>query len=190
MDFPTKKYQIIYADPPWSYYNGKTTKKTNKDFGKFFARPESHYDTMSLDDMKQLPIQSISDDNCLLFMWVTGAKLDWGMELLKSWGFQYITVPFVWVKTQKDGQVRKNGTGWYTIQNAEYVLLGRKGKLERKRKDIKQIIMEQNGEHSVKPEEVRKRIELLYGEVPRIELFARRKVEGWEVWGNEVSENV
>lgn len=93
MDFPTKKYQIIYADPPWQYSNFKGK-------GTAYGDVLAHYNTLSLEELKNLPIQSISDENCLLFMWATYPNLKEGLELLESWGFKYKTVAFTWVKTR------------------------------------------------------------------------------------------
>ena len=187
VDFPSKQYEIIYADPPWSYYNGTTKEQTDEDFGDFYNRPDQYYDLLSIEDLKKFPIEKISADQSLLFMWATGPKLHRAIELIKGWGFKFVTVPFIWIKTQKDGSIRQNGNGWYTIQNAEYVLLGRKGaRLDRSRKDQKQIVLEPNKKHSKKPEEVRKRIDKMYQGRDKLELFARQEVKDWDVWGKEV----
>lgn len=174
-----KKYQIIYVDPPWTYDNfqGK---------GSYYGDVSRHYETMSLEELKKLPIKNIADDNCVMFMWATFPNLKEALELLGSWGFKYKTVAFVWVKTDKNGRVRNDGLGFYTMSNAEIVLIGKKGKLERKSTGIKQIVFGQRREHSRKPEEVYTRIEKMYGGLPRIELFARCRREGWDAWGNEV----
>lgn len=187
VNFPDKKYEIIYADPPWSYYNGTTKKQTDKDFGNFYNRPDQYYDLLSIEDLKKFPVEEISANQSLLFVWATSPKLHRAIELIRGWGFKFVTVPFVWIKTQEDGSIRQNGNGWYTIQNAEYVLLGRKGaRLDRSTKDQKQIVLEPNQEHSEKPEEVRNRIDKMYQNKRKIELFARREVDNWEVWGKEV----
>ena len=187
MDFPNNQYEIIYADPPWSYYNGTTKEQTEEDFGDFYNRPDQYYNLLSIEDLKKFPVETISASQSLLFMWATGPKLHRAIELIRGWGFKFVTVPFVWVKTQKDGSIRQNGNGWYTIQNAEYVLLGRKGaRLDRSRKDQKQMVLEPNQEHSKKPEEIRRRIDRMYQNREKIELFAREEVEDWDVWGEEV----
>ncbi len=106
---------------------------------------------------------------------------------MKLWGFKYATVGFVWVKLKNDlSEVRKDGLGKYTISNAEYCLIGRKGKYKRESKAVQQIVQTPKLGHSKKPEEVRTRIVELVGNLPRIELFARQKTDGWDVWGNEV----
>ena len=189
-----KKYQIIYADPPWSYSNfqGK---------GSYFGDVSRHYSTMSFDELKKLRISKISDDNCILFMWATFPNLEQAISLVKEWGFIYKTVAFVWVKMKNDmSEPRGDGMGFYTLSNAEIVLIGTKGKFTRNRKDIKQIVLSPKWEHSRKPDEVRNRIVELCGDIPRIELFARdngdkdifgkNKLDGWDSWGNEVPNDI
>ena len=187
MNFPTKKYKIIYADPPWSYesYSGKSEKDfLNKK--RIWGIAESNYETMSIEELKQLPVQSISDDDCILFMWATFPNLQQALDLIKAWGFEYKTVGFVWEKFGKSNNTtKKYGLGWYTRSNAEIVMIGRKGKFDRKSAAVQQIVKSTIGEHSRKPNEVRERILKLCGDLPRIELFARTKVYGWDVWGND-----
>ena len=179
--FPNKKYNIIYADPPWDYGN---TKNLN---GQFWGMADKHYPVMKLDDIKNLPIQSIAEENCYLFLWTTSPFLEKSFEVIKAWGFKYATVGFVWVKMKNDmSEVRKDGLGKYTISNAEYCLIARKGKYWRNARNIQQIVMTPKFKHSQKPTEARDRIVDLCGDLPRIELFAREKVDGWGVWGNEV----
>ena len=108
-----------------------------------------------------------------------------GTEVLKSWGFKYKTVGFTWVKTNKN-KGYYSGLGFYTNSNCEICLIGRKGKFNRNSKKVKQLVVDQLREHSRKPDCVRDRIVELCGDLPRIELFARQKVEGWDCWGNEV----
>ena len=173
-----KKYNIIYADPPWDYGN---TKNLN---GQFWGIAEKHYPVMKFDDIKNLPIDKICDDNCYLFLWTTSPFLEKSFEVMKSWGFNYCTVGFVWVKTTNDGKrVREDGLGKYTISNAEYCLIGRKGKYIRESKKVKQIILHRKQKHSQKPDEIRDRIVELCGDLPRIELFATKKVDGWDSTG-------
>jgi N6-adenosine-specific RNA methylase IME4 len=108
-------------------------------------------------------------------------------EVIKAWGFKYATVGFVWIKTTNDkSKIRGDGLGKYTISNAEYCLIAKKGKYWRQHKNVKQIIMSPKDKHSKKPNEAKNRIIELAGDLPRIELFARQKSEGWDVWGNEV----
>ena len=173
-----KKYNIIYADPPWDYGN---TKNLN---GQFWGIAERHYPVMKFDDIKNLSVNKLSDDDCYLFLWVTSPFLEKSFEIIKSWGFKYCTVGFVWLKTTNDGKrVRGDGLGKYTISNAEYCLIGRKGKYIRNSKSVKQIILHPKQKHSQKPDEIRDRIVELCGNIPRIELFATKKVEGWDSTG-------
>ena len=184
-----KKYQIIYADPPWFYNKrnlvGKDGKRNNFAWGA-----TNHYPVMKTKDICELPISLIADKNCILFLWATFPRLSDAMEVIKAWGFQYKTVGFVWVKTMKNGQVRMDGLGNYTMSNAEICLIATKGKVHRERTGIKQIVLSSKTTHSWKPEEVRYRISCLMGDLPRIELFARQKTEGWDVWGNECKNDI
>lgn len=184
-----KKYQIIYADPPWKYSDSRNYKTKNNPTGAGGA--SKHYKVMTLEEIKNLSVQNISADDCFLFMWCTGPKMDWGIDVIKAWGFQFVTIPFVWIKMKNDmSEPRADGIGCYTLNNAEYILLGRKGKYTRNSTKVKQIIMTPKYEHSEKPDEARNRIVELIGDLPRIELFARKKVSGWDCWGNEVESDI
>jgi len=179
--FPNKKYQIIYADPPWDYGN---TKNLN---GQFWGIADKHYPVMRLEDIKALPIHNLANEDCYLFLWTTSPFMEKSFEVIKSWGFKYATIGFVWIKMRNNmDEIRGDGLGKYTISNAEYCLIARKGKYWRNAKNVKQIIMSPKDKHSKKPDEIRKRIVELVGNLSRIELFARQKTEGWDVWGNEV----
>jgi N6-adenosine-specific RNA methylase IME4 len=184
-----KKYNIILCDPPWKYEDGRNTPTKNNPSGAGGA--SKHYPTLSLDEIKAFPVPEITDTSCMLLMWCTGPKMDWGIEILKYWGFHFCTIPFVWIKIKHNSnEIRLDGIGSYTLNNAEYVLLGRKGKYWRKSTKVKQIIFSQKMKHSEKPEELKRRIVDLFGDVPRIELFCRRKTKGWDVWGNEVVSDI
>lgn len=175
-----QKYNIIYADPPWDYGN---TKNLN---GQFWGMADKHYPVMKLADIKNLPIHNLAADDCYLFLWTTSPFLEKSFEVVKSWGFKYATVGFVWIKMKNDmSEVRGDGLGRYTISNAEYCLIARKGKYTREARNVKQIIMTPKFKHSEKPSEIRDRITQLCGDLPRIELFARQNVDGWDAWGNE-----
>lgn len=176
-----KKYNIIYADPPWDYGN---TKNLN---GQFWGIADKHYPVMKLKDICNLPVNNIAAEDCYLFMWVTSPFLEKGFEVMKSWGFDYSTVGFVWIKMTNDmSRVRTDGLGKYTISNAEYCLIGRRGKYWREHKNVQQIIQAKKTVHSEKPFEVRDRIVDLCGDVPRVELFSRHNIEGWDCWGNQI----
>jgi len=171
---PAGKYNIIYADPPWEYYMGG------------YKNQSQHYDTLSIDELKGMPMDDLAADNCILFLWVTFPVLDQVFDLIKWWGFNYSTVGFVWVKSNKSGQGYFTGLGYWTRSNAEVCLIATKGSIECKNHTISQIVYEPVGEHSAKPSIVRDKIIKLVGDLPRIELFAREKADGWDVWGNEI----
>ena len=176
-----KKYQIIYADPPWNFKVWSVTTS---------QRPW-HYPRMSIEDIKTLPISSIASNDCFLFLWATSPNLLEAMSIIAAWGFTYKTGAFNWVKWNKNNMGFFMGMGYYTRLNSEYCLLATKGKPKRVNKDVPQIIATPRMAHSRKPDEiVRDRIIRLCGDLPRIELFARRKVEGWDCWGNEVESDI
>ena len=176
MNLPNKKYKIILCDPPWPYED--KAKAGNRG-------AESHYSVMSLQEIKDLPINQISDDNSILFLWATFPLLNQAIHVIKSWGFEYRTVAFTWIKTTNTGSFFM-GMGNWTRSNAELCLLGVKGKPKRINGGISQIIKTTyNGVHSKKPDIVRKRIVELCGDLPRIELFGRTRINNWDVWGND-----
>lgn len=178
------KYKIIYADPPWGYncWKGKETRTA-----------DSHYDVMSLDDICALDVSSICDDECALFIWVTCPFLESVFRVIDSWGFEYKTVAFTWVKQNKKSDSLFWGLGHYTRANAEYCLLCKKkgGKMPKVvNRAVHSVIISSIEGHSKKPDEARDRIVQLFGNIPRIELFAREKVKGWHCFGNEVESNI
>lgn len=146
----------------------------------------NHYDCMKKEDISNLPVGNLADKDCVLFLWVTFPCLREGLEVMKEWGFEYKTCGFVWVKKNKKSDSWFWGLGYWTRANAEICLIGTKGKPDRKSRSVHQVVDSRIREHSRKPDEVRDRIVQLCGDVPRIELFARQSVEGWDCWGNEV----
>jgi N6-adenosine-specific RNA methylase IME4 len=177
------KYKIIYADPPWTF-------KTYSDKGKGRSA-EKHYSCMTKEDIQALDVQSICEDDAVLFLWVTYPCLEEGLELIKAWGFKYKTCAFSWVKLNKKLDTPFTGMGYYTRANNEICLLATKGKgLQRASKGVKQIVMEKIRRHSEKPDTVRDRIVELFGDVKRLEMFARTKADGWDVWGDEVESDI
>lgn len=176
MNLPNKKYQIIYCDPAWQYDDKALAGNRGA---------ECKYDVMELSALKLIPIQKIADKNCVLFMWCTFPMLDSGLELINAWGFQYKTVAFTWLKRNKNSSNFFMGMGTWTRSNQEIVLLAVKGKPKRVSAGVRQIIDSPIREHSKKPDVVRQRIIQLCGDLPRIELFARTKVHGWDVVGND-----
>lgn len=173
-----KKYSIIYADPPWHYQTWGEGGNRNV---------TSKYKTMSPQEIWDLPVQNISAENSVLFIWVTYPKLLEGIKTISEWGFTYKTCGFSWVKLNKKKETPFIGLGYYTRANNEICLLATKGKpLKRQNNGVHQVVLDKIREHSRKPDCIRDRIVQLFGDLPRIELFARQKTPGWDVWGNEV----
>jgi site-specific DNA-methyltransferase (adenine-specific) len=180
--FPNKKYSIIYADPPWSYRD-----KRDK-HPRLCGGATVHYDTMSLDDIKKMPIGSVSSDNCMLFLWATFPNLQPALDVIANWGFTYKTLGFSWIKTNRKNGKPFFGIGYYTKSNCEVCLLGVKGKPIKQSNSVSSVVISPRESHSKKPDVVRDRIVELVGDIPRIELFARQETPGWDAWGNEVRE--
>ena len=175
---PTKKYQIIYSDPSWNYKGQKQhTGKGGDDSGG----AEVHYPTVTLDDLKKLDIPSISDKDCLLFMWTSSPHLDQAIDLMKAWGFKYVTVGFVWYKG-------KPNPGYYTMSECELCIIGKRGKIPTPRgaRNVRQFLAKLRTKHSEKPREIAARIVEMFPTQNRIEMFSRIKDPEWDVWGNEV----
>lgn len=197
------KYTVIYADPPWSYRDPKSHDP---------AMGGKTYPTMTLEDIKNLPVQRIAAPDCALFLWATMPLLQEALDVIKAWGvvrdvsgrvlttkgFKYTTCAFTWVKLNPTGELLRkgkhvllvkgvySGLGHWVNGNAELCLFAKQGRPKRVARNVKQIVLAPRGRHSAKPPEVRDRIVRLMGDVPRIELFARERVEGWDCWGDEV----
>lgn len=174
--FPDKKYQIIYADPPWNESGG----------GKIKRGADRHYSLMKTKDICELPVQQIADDNCHLYLWVTNNHLQDGLDVIKDWGFDYKTA-ITWVKD-------RIGLGQYFRGQTEHCLFAVKGMIPYKIIDGKrqQAVTYFNAvrrEHSQKPETMREFISKVSDRdgFHKIELFARETVQGWDAWGNEIN---
>lgn len=174
-----KKYQIIYADPPWYEAGG----------GKIKRGADRHYPLMKTKDIMALPVQRIADENCHLYLWTTNNFLPDALEVVEAWGFNYKTL-ITWVKD-------RFGLGQYFRGQTEHCIFAVRGfipyKIDSttgKRCQGVTYFYEKRGKHSEKPEKMREFIELVSDRpgFNKIELFARKKVEGWDVWGNEVGE--
>lgn len=172
-----KKYQIIYADPPWSYGANSFPSLSNA----------NAYPLMKTEDICALPVREIAHRHALLFLWTTMTHLPDAMRVIDAWGFRYVTNGFTWVKTNAKSGTPFLGMGYWTRQNAELCLLAKRGRPSRRDKAISSVIISPRGRHSEKPDQVRRKIVRVAGDLPRIELFARTKSPGWDVWGNEVS---
>jgi len=177
-------YQVILADPPWQYSNRGVN-----------GAAEKHYPTMTKAEICNLPVDKIAMADACLFLWVTWPMVAVGahVELCDAWGFNPKTCAFVWVKRTPTGK-EHFGAGWWTRANTEPCLLATRGRPERLSRTVRQVVEAETpdvldakrGRHSDKPACVRERIVGLCGDVPRIELFARDRVPGWDAWGNEV----
>ena len=172
------KYNVIYADPPWSF-------KTYSDKGKDRS-PEKHYSVMSFKDICNMPVGNIARDNSVLLMWAIDPLLDKAFEVINAWGCTYKTVAFTWAKLNKSKPGFFTGLGYWTRGNPEMCLLATKGKPKRLSKSVPQLVVDKRREHSRKPDIMYQHIENLL-EGPYIELFARQKRNGWDSWGNEVN---
>lgn len=188
---PQKKYQVIYADPPWDYggkmqYDKTTIKSENEGFERkiFISSATFKYPTLKLKQLKDLDVKSIADDDCLLFMWTTGPQLGNAVELGKAWGFEYKTVAFVWDKMV-------HNPGRYTLSQTEFVLAFKKGKFPTPRgaRNVRQMLSVHRGKHSEKPIEVIDGITKMFPSQEKIELFARNNYIGWDNWGLEIPES-
>lgn len=187
-NLPSKKYDIIYVDPPW-HYNGKVQfDKSSKNKEKldrskpiFISTAGFKYPTMKLDELKKIPISTITKDDCLLFLWTTGPHLEQAIELGNSWGFKYRTIAFIWNKLN-------HNPGQYTLSNCELCLIFKKGKIPTPRgaRNIKQLVEIPRGKHSEKPVKVAEAIKKMFPTQDRIELFAREKRKDWDSWGLEI----
>ncbi len=169
--FPDKKYQIIYADPPWNEAGG----------GKIKRGADRHYSLMKTKDIIVLPVQNITAENAHLYLWTTNNFLPDALKVMETWGFSYKTM-ITWVKD-------RFGLGQYFRGQTEHCLFGVKGFLpykiiDNKRQQGRTYFGAPRTKHSEKPEQMRSMIEKVsYGN--KIELFARKRMNGWDVWGNE-----
>jgi len=179
-----KKYQIILCDPPWNY-NDQGCQGTMA----------NHYKGMKLEDICKLPIKKITDENCILFMWATYPMLKEALEVIEAWGFKYKSIAFQWIKLNKKNGKPFFGLGRWTRGNTEPCLLATNGKPKRMSASVFQLIQQPISKHSAKPSIVRDKIVELMGDLPRIELFARKpdgqlfedkSFDGWDVIGDGI----
>lgn len=175
-----KKYQVIYADPPWKYDD----KSLNR------GGAERHYKTTSNDKLEMINVGSICDDDCILFMWATFPKMQEALDLINAWGFTYKTNAFTWIKKNKKADSLFWGMGRWTRSNAEVCLLAVKGKPKRINMGVHSVVEHPIMKHSKKPDVVRDKIVELIGDLPRLEMFARESAHGWDVFGNEAPNSI
>ncbi len=176
---PDGGYGVIYADPPWDYKGQlQHAGPGSGDSGGAIR----HYPTVRLRDLMGLDVASIVADDSLLFLWATSPHLDQAIELGKAWGFDWATVAFVWDK-------QRVNPGFYTMSQCELCLVFKRGRIPRPRgaRNVRQLVSERRAAHSRKPAEVRRRIEEMFPDQCRIELFARdAEIDGWDVWGADI----
>ena len=173
--FPNKKYDVIYADPPWSYQDKSCQ-----------GNAAEQYPTMSVKDICALPVKDIAKEDCVLFMWTTYPMLKEALQVIEAWGFKYKTIGFQWIKQNRSGKGYFFGLGRWTRGNTEPCLIATKGKVHRESNAVSQLIFSPLRHHSQKPPETRDLImKLMGGGHEYIELFARNSTPGWDVWGNE-----
>lgn len=172
------KYNIIYADPPWSFKIW-SPKGDNRSASQ-------HYMTMDFADICSLPIDTISADDSILFLWATNPLLQYAFDLIRAWEFEYKTVAFTWAKKNKIADTFFMGLGYWTRANTELCLLATKGHPTRISMGVSSLVISPIEKHSQKPAIVRDRIVQLCGDLPRIELFARQKAPGWDCIGYDI----
>ena len=169
-EWPKGKYRVIYADPPWQYGDERSG----------FGGAVDHYNTMSMAELKSMPVASLTEDNAVLFLWATAPLLPEALELINAWGFKYKT-NFIWDKV-------KHNMGHYNSVRHELLLIATKGSCTPDNVQLFDSVqsIKRTDRHSEKPEEFRKIIDTLYTYGNKLEMFARKQVEGWEVFGNEL----
>lgn len=181
-------YGVVYGDPPWHF----GSKQLQKYGGSRFASLDGHeYPTMKTDEICALPVQDIVADDAALFLWVTDGHLEDGMRVISAWGFKYVTIAFIWSKKTTTGKQVATLGAW-TMKNCEVCLLGIRGRMLKYKvsnREYQQVDALRTN-HSRKPDEVRSRIQRIFPSLPKIELFAREKVDNWDVWGNEVDSDI
>jgi N6-adenosine-specific RNA methylase IME4 len=174
-------YKVIYADPPWSFatYSRKGKGRSS----------DAHYDCMTLNDIKALPVANWAAPDCVLLMWTTDPLLEKAFDVIRAWGFTYKTVGFYWAKLNKgaprlvyDDASFFTGMGFWTRANPEPCLLATRGKPQRLKANVRKLIVSPRREHSRKPDEVHERIEALCAG-PYLEMFSRTSRPGWDSWG-------
>jgi len=179
---PNKKYDIIYADPPWQYSANSFSVKQKGSSKRVYdtGGASTHYPTMSHEELMAFDIPSIANKNCILFMWAVSPKLDQALELGETWGFNYREIGFVWNK-------KVTNPGYYTMSQCEMVLIFDKGNLHIPVVMPDQFQSIKRGDHSSKPDHIRHAIHSMYPDRTKIELFARDSFyPNWDYFGNQL----
>lgn len=169
---PPGGFEIIYADPPWKFSSNSKAKPGRN--------AQRHYDCMALPDILAMPVAEIAAKDALLFLWATSPMLPEGLATLKAWGFRYVS-SLVWHKDRV-------GTGYWVRNEHEFVLIGKRGRFPcgRKAPFARSVLRGGQAQHSAKPPQLMDRIDAIWPERPRLEMFARQWRLGWSVHGNEV----
>jgi len=175
-------FKTVVADPPWTYTF--ETRKTEVAGTGWRGAPQNHYSTMKFDDIAAMPIGDIAAPDATLWLWVVNPMLAKGIELVTRWGFQYRSL-LTWAKVTKDGNPAI-GMGYWMRGSTEHLMLATRGKVQPKSKSQPTWFKAGVGEHSAKPDQSYAIIEK-FSDGPYLELFARRKRDGWTTWGNETS---
>ena len=184
-NLPQKKFDVALIDPPWSYFGDQTKMGAAAKF----------YSTLTDDEIRMFPVKELLNERAVVFLWATAPRLDAALDTIKAWGLHYRGVAFVWVKTTKDGRpIGARGVRPSIVKpTCEFVLACStvlKGRpLPIADESIRNTVLAPTTEHSAKPIAVHERIEALYPEAKRIELFARTQRQGWHCWGNEINQN-
>jgi N6-adenosine-specific RNA methylase IME4 len=185
-DFPTGPFGAILCDPPWGF-------RTYAGTDEVPTTAVDPYPTMSLDDMKAIPVEESAAPDCLLVMWVISSHIPQAIALAEAWGFTFRSLGPVWVKASApyqleffgDAPVSDLGMGYWFRQQSEIALVFGRGSPKRQSAGVRQVVWEAKREHSRKPDCVHDRVEALVGG-PYLEMFGRAPRPGWTVWGNDV----
>ncbi|NCV44543.1 MAG: hypothetical protein EBW15_07100 [Actinobacteria bacterium] len=183
-EIPEDKYDVLLIDPPWSYFGDQTKDGAAAKF----------YDTLTDQEIRMLPVRKLMNDKSIAFVWATGPRLDAAIYTIASWGLHYRGVAFVWVKTNRQGvPIGARGVRPSIVKpTCEFVLACspvRKGRpMPLADESIPNTVLAPTREHSVKPDAVHERIEAMYPNAKRLEMFARRPREGWQVWGDQINQ--
>lgn len=182
-------YKVILADPPWYFRNFSADKP-----GMIHTRSRGankHYPTMTTDDICSLPVADLAEEDSILFLWACWPTLPDAMRVISAWGFEYKTLAWVWIKANRTGFGFFSGMGYYTRANSEPCLLATRGNPSKPaNRSVPALIYSAVMGHSRKPDEQYNNIEKLYPDGRRLELFARRRWPGWDVFGNEIKDSI
>lgn len=178
-----KKYKLILADPPWQFSNKKTG-------GSMKSGAATQYGTMSIEELKTMDIESIADDNCILVMWWVGSMPQEAIDLTAAWGFKLKNMNgFVWRKLTKN-LLDFFGMGFWSRAGSESCIIAIKGKPKPASRSVRAVFSAVAGRHSAKPNDIYKLCVELAGDVPRLDMFSRVNREGWDAFGDEVTNSI